>query len=243
MEAGVKIGRGTPELAFSQRLHQSWQNLRNNFERLRSLGFWLVFSAAIFMALSIGATSVSYLQSDGMALSASPNCGNWVGRGSTRRMIYAWNQGEEQAASYYRNCYEADPSVQECNIYASNEPLSKKTDNDGCPFQGDVCLLGPRSAVTFDTGYLDGNTLGINSRNRPFYRRKTTCAPLVTKGYVEVQDNYAGFLIQAQFYYGAARGANNWTYSQSRIFSLPGTSSPTYQVAVKNAWYVESLCL
>lgn len=146
-------------------------------------------------------------------------------------MVYAWNMAEEQAASYYRGCYEADPSVQLCNIYANNDPLSQRTDNTDCPFLGDVCLLGPKSAVTFDTGYLDVNTLGINARNRPFYRRRTTCAPVVTDGYVEFQDNYSGFLIQAQFYYGTRdRGP---TYAQSRIFSLPGTSSPTYQVAVK----------
>jgi hypothetical protein len=231
------LGDRTARVTHRQRLRDFWQNILNNREDLRELSLWLIFSASAFAGLSIGPTFVSYLQSDGIALSASPTCGDWLSNHSTRNMIYAWNQGEEQAASYYRSCYETDPSTKACNIYADNVLLSQKTDNDNCPFRGDVCLLGPKSAVTFDTGYLDAKTLGINARKRPFYRRRTTCAPLVTDGYVDIQDNYSGFLIQAQFYYGPKE--QGWTYSQSRIFSLPGTSSPTYEVAVKVSGYIE----
>jgi hypothetical protein len=177
----IILHAGTSNRTFRQRLGDFWQNIVNNRDELWNISFWLTFSASIFIGLSIGATTVSYLQSDNMALSTSPNCGEWVSAGLTKQMLYAWNQGEEQAASYYRSCYEADPTIQQCNIYANNDPLSNVTNNDDCPFQGNVCLLGPQSAVTFDTGYLDVNTLGINSRNRPFYRRKTTCAPLATR--------------------------------------------------------------
>jgi hypothetical protein len=158
----------------------------------------------------------------------------------TKEMVFAWARSEEDAASYYRNCYEADPSVRECNIYANNGPLSNRTDDDDCPFQGDVCLLGPHSAITLDTGYTDVNTLGINSRNRPFFRRKTTCSPLVTDGYVNIQDNYSGILIEAQFYYGPGK-VFNWTHTQARIFRVPGVSSPAYEIVIKNAWCLKSL--
>jgi hypothetical protein len=224
-------GGGGSEASPRQRLLDFWQNIRNNLGELGSLGIWLLFSVSAFLGLSIGPTFVSYLQSDSLALSASPTCGRWQSNGSTRDMIFAWNQAEEQAASYYRSCYEASPSIKECNLYADNGILSQKTDHDDCPFLGDVCLLGPKSAVTFDSGYLDARTLGVNTRRRLFYRRKNTCAPLVTDGYVDIQDNYMGFLIQAQFYYNSReQGPTN---AQSRIFSLPGTSSPTYEVAIR----------
>lgn len=229
MESIIQLRGGTSEITLRRRLNDFWQNIVNNGEELLHLVFWFIFSCSIFMGLSIGATFVSYLQSDSIALSLSPTCGDWIGR-TTKTMVFAWNLGEEQAAGYYRNCYEADPSVQECNIYANNGPLSNTTDNDDCPFRGDVCLLGPKSAVTFDTGYLDINTLGINTRKRLFYRRRTTCAPLVTDGYVDVQDNYSGVMIQAQFYYGPRD--QGWTYSQSRMF-LPEVSSLTYEVIVR----------
>jgi hypothetical protein len=124
------------------------------------------------MRLSIGSTIVSYLQSDNMALAVSPTCGNWMSPGITKEMLFAWAQSEEDAAGYYQNCYEADPSVQECNIYANNGPLSNRTDDDDCQFQGDVCLLGPHSAITLDTGYIDANTLGINSQKNPSFSKK-----------------------------------------------------------------------
>jgi hypothetical protein len=153
--------------------------------------------------------------------------------------MYAWALAEEQSANYYQNCYEANEASQVCNIFANNDRLSNTIDNDLCPFEDDMCLLGPSSAVTFDTGMLPSSTLGINSQTHVYYRRKTTCSPLRTDGFVVTQDNYSGFLLQSQFYYGNST-QSNWTYAESRIFSLPGTSVPAYAVSVKKAWYESS---
>jgi hypothetical protein len=240
-ESGIRLSGGTAREPYSKILKRSWRNILNNIKYVIPLSLWLLFAASIFMGLAIGGTAVSYLQSDSLALTTSPTCGFWVIPENTRRMVYAWSQAEEQAANYYRDCYEAAPSIQQCNIFAHNEQLSNTTDNDDCPFLGNVCLLGPNSAVTFDTGYVDSNTLGINSVRRPYYRRKTTCAPLVTEGYVDVWDHYSGFLIQAQFYYGPDN--TSLTYNQSRIFFLPGASSPTYEVVAKKAGYDKSIFL
>ena len=83
---------------------------------------------------------------------------------------------------------------------------------------------------------ISANTLGINSQTPAYYQRKTTCAPVRAEDFVDTQDNYKGFLLQSQFYYGPAVNSN-WTFAESRIFSLPGTSVPAYQVTVKKAGY------
>lgn len=51
-----------------------------------------------------------------------------------------------------------------------------------CPFDLDMCLLGPNGSISFDTGLLDSHHhLGINApkSERIQYRRKTTCTPLL----------------------------------------------------------------
>ncbi|KAK5954940.1 hypothetical protein OHC33_003619 [Knufia fluminis] len=53
--------------------------------------------------------------------------------------------------------------------------------NEPCPFDEEMCLLSPKSAVSFDTGLLDSHThLGINAPtpDRIQYRWRSVCTPL-----------------------------------------------------------------
>ena len=232
---GIRLEDVT-RLPLRERLHLFWEKVEDNSEDLRSFLIGLVFCLAVFIGLVAGPTAVSAIQLDGIALSTSPACGVWMHPNQTRRMLYVWTQAEEQSAAYYRNCYEANSSTRVCNIFANNDPLSITTDSQVCPFQEDMCLLGPSSAITFDTGMVSAKTLGVNSKNQAYYQRRSTCAPVKSNGFVDMQDNYSGFLIQSQFYYGP-RSYSNSTFDESRIFGLPGLTVPAYEVTVRKAWY------
>ena len=67
-----------------------------------------------------------------------------------------------------------------------------------CPFDRGMCLLGPNSAVSFETGLLDSHThLGINApvQDRIQYRWSSVCTPLNISADVNVLRNqtYDGF--------------------------------------------------
>jgi hypothetical protein len=232
VDPGIKLGDGT-RLGFRKRLDIVWENAQLHYKELRDFGLMLLFCLFVFATLAIGSTAVSAVQLDNMALSTSPTCGVWINRNLTRSMLYVWAKAEEQSAAYYRNCYEASSSAKVCNIFSNNGRLSTSTDNDTCPFRADMCLLGPSSAITLDTGILPSNTLGINSGNTVYYQRKTTCAPVTTEGYVITQDNYNGIIIGSRFYYGGR--VSNWTYEESRIFKISRTTVPSYQIAIRKA--------
>lgn len=219
----------------TEKARRLWENFLNKREELFSITMIVSFCATVFAAFTAAATAVAHLELDNIALSTSPDCGYWQSHNSAKLEIFALNRAEEQTANYYQNCYEMNPSLQDCNLYARRELFSRMTDNDDCPFKGDVCLLGNKSAISFDTGYVDSKYLGINSRQRPFYRRRTVCAPLVTDGYVNVI-NHFDTLFQTQFYYGPLKVAN-FTWEQWRIFGIEGSQAPMYQVVVRKAEY------
>ena len=138
-----------------RRLRGFWQNLKNIWTNLIQTLLGIIFSGTIFIAIAAAATAVIHLELDNTALLASPTCGLWLGaRGASRPNpgLFAFSKTEERTALYYRNCYEADSSPQECSLFLDKKLHLEVTDNDECPFRGDVCLLGNNSALTFDTG-------------------------------------------------------------------------------------------
>src|SRR5947207_12478854 len=50
--------------------------------------------------------------------------------------------------------------------------------NASCPFARGTCVDGNKAAFTMDTGNISVAQLGINTRSRLSFRRKTTCAPV-----------------------------------------------------------------
>jgi len=92
----------------------------------------------------------------------------------------------ENAANYAQQCYSSSAGKEaECDTFVQRRlPISSDM-NAACPFDSRICKTQDRNLV-LDTGYLDSHDhLGINSRpeERFLFRRKISCAPLVTEGH------------------------------------------------------------
>ncbi|MCJ1383780.1 hypothetical protein MMC17_006894 [Xylographa soralifera] len=178
-----------------------WRNLlHHSADIITSLVLCTIF-IAIFVAECTGSVLSGNIITDGVAISAGLYCAQ-VLQDSHDYSAY-WNHGE-MALTYADRCYGANTATDGCN-YLYNQSISyTENPNDPCPFAGDVCLEGSRSALTLDTGWLDAKYLGINSEERFQFRRSTTCSPLVAdERYVkEVIDSngHASY----NYYYGPA---------------------------------------
>jgi hypothetical protein len=207
------------------------QNLRNIRPNLTQTTLGLVFSALIFIVIVAAGTAVAYIELDNLALVSSPNCGLWMHPKYQDFTVYSHGKAGEMVSMYYKTCYENDLSLQDCNLFSHQSLFTTMTDNEDCPFRGDVCLLGKNSAVSLDTGLIDSKYLGINSPHRPFFRRRNICAPLVIDGYSNTE-NDSNLTTFTSFYYGPRTKENNVTILQTRnLISFP-LGSPGYNVAV-----------
>jgi hypothetical protein len=229
---GVPEGDNSTSSRIRRRLKGFWQNLENIWTNLVQTLLGFIFSGTIFILIAAAATAVIHLELDNAALLASPTCGLWLGPegGSWPNTgLYALSKTEEQTALYYRNCYEAD-SPQECSLFLDKKLYWKMTDNDECPFQGDVCLLGNNSALTFDTGYVDTKQLGLNlpQARRPYFRRRTSCAPVATIGYIE--SKVRGLYTHTRYFYGPDTAGHEHTWNEIQVDWDHSFGANTYQV-------------
>lgn len=92
----------------------------------------------------------------------------------------------ENAANYAQQCYSASAGKEaECDIFVQRRLPITADMNASCPFDSRVCKTQDQNLV-LDTGYLDSHEhFGINAppKDRFLYRRKISCAPLVTEGH------------------------------------------------------------
>lgn len=87
---------------------------------------------------------------------------------------------EEIATRYAEKCYgKGDNDVDRGKFYAK-EMLMKTDYNSPCPFDNDMCVGGPHSALKMSSGLVDSKILGINTRvaSRFTFERAITCAPI-----------------------------------------------------------------
>jgi hypothetical protein len=199
----------------------------------------LAFCGGFFTAVAAASTVVAFLVLDNYALSRSAQCGAWVPDvNSSINITNPMNNIMDRVDSYYKDCYENEPSLQDCGLFAYTDlHVNIETKGVECPFEGDVCSLGQNSTImSLDTGLIDSKFLGINSRKRPFFRRRSHCAPLVTDGYYDATfDNETDFT-SINFYYGPANGTSgNATYSQTRSPKYEQLFSPSgYQIKTRS---------
>jgi hypothetical protein len=195
--------------------------------------------AAIFLAIAGAGIAVGFLILDNKALSTSQDCGMWVldGINNTANPMAAIMDTVE---SYYKSCYENDPSTQWCGLFVDEDLHVNVTEGVECPFVGAVCALRENPAISLDTGYIDSKILGINSRHRPFFRRRSICAPLVTDGYYTLEFNSTTSFYSIKFYYGSRYGTgSNATYAQIRspfyeqLFSPSGYDIKTVSTVLR----------
>ena len=147
---------------------------------LALLNLSLFFVAGILVA-EVTRTPGSYV------LVRSPNCGNWTVNSIdvVEGLLVKTTNDTVAVANYARNCYGGPSNALECNQFPVQSLPYTRIENDPCPFAEGMCY--PQfPPVTFDTGNLSSHDhLGINSRmkDRISYRKKTTCAPVIAKGF------------------------------------------------------------
>ncbi|KAK7192149.1 hypothetical protein PSPO01_01721 [Paraphaeosphaeria sporulosa] len=191
----------------------------------------------------------------------SANCGNWTI--DDTRLVYGFTTKTQNdtvsAATYARACYGGPTDALECNQYKVKALPYSISETEPCPFDKDLCLK-KFPVLSFDTGNLSSHDhLGINTqpKDRIFYRRKTTCAPIMDKGYVTAY-NYTdavnaslgeflgsdGDVLDFYDFGGTVHldgsKANNFTFAYNRRMAAIGTgyglSAIDYSNGSQNLW-------
>ncbi|KAL1605012.1 hypothetical protein SLS60_004555 [Paraconiothyrium brasiliense] len=117
----------------------------------------------------------------------SANCGNWTI--DDTRLVYGFTTKTQNdtvsAATYARACYGGPSAALECNQYKVNSLPYTISETEPCPFDKKMCL-NKIPVLSLDTGNMSSHDhLGINAqkKDRILYRRKTSCAPIISDGF------------------------------------------------------------
>ncbi|ERF76832.1 hypothetical protein EPUS_09499 [Endocarpon pusillum Z07020] len=166
----------------------------------------------------------------------SGNCGNWTLESDTPNLVFNVYKKTLNdtitAATYARACYGIESNTPLCGRYKKQQISYTVNQNETCPFKSGLCLKST-PALSMDTGNISSHYhLGINTRkkDRIVFRRKTTCAPIASKGYITsfnytdatkmVKELGGRFLGHSgdiiDFYNFGRTGENNFTYSYNR---------------------------
>lgn len=125
-----------------------------------------------------------------------------------------------RAYEYAQTCYNTIKSSNGlCRRFVQQEIKWTANATASCPFVPGMCLGGDTGAFEMDTGMVESHRdLGFNTvpKNRVLYRRKTTCAPLVTrKPYAELIPGKFLGEEYSRYYYGDIANSTNITYQIS----------------------------
>lgn len=163
---------------------------RNDGRRQKITANLLLVPLWILIALKIGGSAIPPLIVSGsksdLALAKPGICG-FVSNDprvdsrnafASRQELYETMDARRYAAEQYSK----EPARFDTQSSFVTEALPFQViENTTCPFDESMCLLGVKSAITFDTGLLNSHVhLGINARaqDRVEYRWRSTCAVL-----------------------------------------------------------------
>ena len=129
---------------------------------------------AIFVIESSGVILSAEILSDTITLASSPNC-------SITSLFYFDDEADQarRALAYSKQCYAPGDNTDRCNYFFNRSITYTEKSNDTCPFSGGVCIGGDHAAYTLDTGIVDAKYLGINTHDHYYFRRRTTCTPVM----------------------------------------------------------------
>ncbi|KAI9699287.1 MAG: hypothetical protein M1836_002897 [Candelina mexicana] len=202
-----------------------WKHTTHSFWRSLPLVLLALLNLAFFGAAGILSAEVTRAAGN-ETLIMSPNCGSWDIQSDNITGSVAGFQSKVlndtiTAANYARACYGNTGNVLQCNSYTKQQIPWKTNVNATCPFKSGTCIGTNTAAYEMDTGPIDSHEmLGINApqRDRITYRKVTTCAPIHTAGFVQLENYTAengkgvpGDQFQ-RFYYGPFRNGSNETY-------------------------------
>ena len=216
-----------------------------------------VFFITIFVAQSSGGVLSASIVSDTTALAASPKCGIFVqiNNGDKRpptvdRPVTPVSPRTgarpatlaDQALAYRKQCYGTEPSAEGCNYFYKQSIPYQTLRDDICPFAGNMCTkrAGRRApGFTLDTGLIDASFLGINSVKRYQFRRKSTCAPVISEWpYVRKETSHNRTYWMYYNGIGSSHPPDEWTkpgFTSSRSDSHP-------QIYTYNIKHCETFC-
>lgn len=151
-----------------------------------------LLNLALFFAAGILVAEVTRTPGSDV-LVRSENCGNWT-LNTTKQILGVQTKmlnDTVSAATYARACYTGPSKALECNRYPIQSLPFKRIENATCPFADGMCLRR-YPAIALDTGNMSSHDhLGINAqkKDRITYRKLTTCAPIISKGFT-ISMNY-----------------------------------------------------
>ncbi|KAH7131651.1 hypothetical protein B0J13DRAFT_642473 [Dactylonectria estremocensis] len=185
------------------------------------LAFLALFNFVAWTAA--GVLSAWVAVSNNPLIHVSPDCGFYAdpsdavsftpAAGFQARLLNSSRTADE----YVQTCYNTSSSSNSlCQQFVQQEIRWTGKSNATCPFASGMCLGGDNAAFEMDSGMIDSHdTLGINAakENRVQYRRKSTCAPVVTRDpYAElIPGRYPGEEY-ALYHYGDTLSTLNYTY-------------------------------
>jgi hypothetical protein len=247
---GLPENGGVPEHEEEDNLQNGWRNswrsIKRGFRSTDRKLFWKVVLAILillgfYVGAVIGSIYSAKILTDNIVLSKSQSAGVWVPDRSSpgarfgqraqigyKKQMHAWN--------YVKECYGTNSNDKPgCSTFYQQVIKHSTEPNVNCPFNGDACLQGSKSAYKVTTGMQDSNVLGINAPadKRFHFERSITCAPLhMDSRYVRsTGDEYPGMW---EYYYGGYHSdaeTNNQTFSNTGDWSLMGDWQPDYSIS------------
>ncbi|KAL8711612.1 MAG: hypothetical protein Q9220_004022 [cf. Caloplaca sp. 1 TL-2023] len=175
----------------------------------------VVFFAWTIMTVAITAS----IATNKVALSASQDCGVWLpdddaGDDAVYKNMVNNRQKEQHAGEYARHCYNDSESTTtlSCSFFVNRTIGFQSKSQQKCPFPlPELCGEVLYSAVTFDTGLVNANIIGINTPRNYMFRRVATCAPLTMSPPYVVQDPDDANESTYYYNYGSTEDYG-WTY-------------------------------
>jgi hypothetical protein len=124
------------------------------------------------------------LATTSIGVSNSPHCGEWETQFHLDDFMEPFLQFEHatetDSIKYAANCYESNPSSEDCSKFYNESIAYSVEAGIPCQFDGQVCNDMGEGAFKLSTGLVSGSVLGINARNPFLFSRTMTCSPIVT---------------------------------------------------------------
>jgi hypothetical protein len=196
-------------------------NLQNDGEHKTILTVIGTVVLAVFVARVIATLFSAKVATDKAVRwsSESGYCGVWrlnstkAGEGAAAlNDILYMREKEARAGEYARNCYGDANALQSlrCDFFYNQKIKYEAAPSWDCSFAEEVCLPRQRSTITFDTGYVDINQIGINSKHPYKFRRRTNCSALSVEDQFVRPETKDG--ATTYYYEYGTKGSSNFTY-------------------------------
>ena len=206
------------------------------FARMAVVSFLLFGCFVAWVTVTLASADIA---TDKAALSASAHCGIWeydenAGDEADWRADLGNSRRESRASQYAQNCYNTTFSSSSSTFLGCGFFYQRSIDftllrEQSCPFpSAELCEGGLFSAIELDTGLVKSDALGINDPIAPYFRRRSSCAPLnMSSTYIIGGANGSD---EYEYYYGPTEDTEFTFRTSDNAFSWldPGYSVRTY---------------